>query len=62
MFKLYEKAREKNLVEGVCRACSNKMGVLKEVEEESIPLIGEMSGQPNMAQYVNTGYQVITSK
>jgi len=60
MFKFYKKAREKNLIEGACRACSNKMGVLKVIEQEGICLLDDMSGHPGMSEYINSGYQVIT--
>ncbi|HDM75689.1 MAG TPA: cytoplasmic protein, partial [Deltaproteobacteria bacterium] len=47
-------------IDGACKACSNKMGVLEAVKEEGIPLIDEMSGHPSMARYMTEGYQIIT--
>jgi hypothetical protein len=58
--KLYIKAKEKGLILGACRVCSNKMGVAEAVTAESIPLIGEMAGHPAMAEYINQGYTIIT--
>ncbi len=60
MHGLYSRAREKGLIDGACKACSNKMGVLKAIESEGIPLLGKMSGHPGMAEYIKQGYRVIT--
>ena len=58
--QLYTKAREKGLIDGACRACSNKLGVAAAVEAEQISLIGEMSGHPSMSEYIEKGYTVLT--
>ena len=58
--QLYTKVREKGLIDGACRACSNKLGVAADIEAEQIPLIGEMSGHPAMSEYVEKGYTVLT--
>jgi hypothetical protein len=34
MHKLWEKVKAGGLVDGVCKACSNKMGTLKAVEDQ----------------------------
>jgi hypothetical protein len=60
LHQLYNKARKKNIIVGACRACSNKLGVAAEVEKEGVPLIGEMSGHPSMADYIENGYSIIT--
>jgi hypothetical protein len=60
MFNLYRKAKEQNLVDGVCRACSSKMDVTKAVEAEGLPFLDEMAGHPSMARYLNNGFQVIS--
>jgi len=57
---LYMKAKEKGLLDAICKACSAKMGVLEYNETVGIPIKGDMSGHPSMASYVNEGYQVIT--
>jgi len=58
--QLYVDAREKGIIDGICKACSSKMGVLEYNETVGIPLKDEMSGHPSMALYINDGYQVIT--
>ncbi len=58
--QLYLKAKDQGLIIGACRACSSKLGVTAAVEAENIPLIGDMSGHPSMASYIEEGYTVIT--
>jgi len=57
---LWSKVRDKNLIEGVCKACSNKMGTLKEAEKMGLPLLGDMSGHPSIAAYLEKGFNIIT--
>lgn len=60
LHKLYTKAKEKGLLLGACRVCSNKLGVTEAMAAENIPLIGEMAGHPAMAEYITQGYTIIT--
>lgn len=57
---LWKKSLEAGLVEGVCRACSAKLGTLKAAEEQGLPLLEGMSGHPGMASYREKGYEIIT--
>ncbi len=57
---LYLKARETGLIEGVCKACSAKMGVLAAVQEEGLPLLDDMAGHPSVGAYLQRGFEVIT--
>ena len=57
---LYEKAKKLDLLDGACKACSNKMGVLKEIEGQGIRLFGEMTGHPSMSRYKEEGFEIIT--
>lgn len=59
LFRLSEKARSLNLIEGVCRACSNKMGSLEVAKEHGFRLLDEMNGHPAMATYLRDGFEVI---
>ena len=57
----YQKVKDLKLIDGVCKACSTKMGVLSAVEAEGLPLFSdEMSGHPSLARYIEGGYEVIT--
>jgi hypothetical protein len=57
---LFTEAKAKGLIDGACRACSTKMGVLMAVEDAGIPFLDEMSGHPSMARYLDQGFQIIT--
>ncbi|SNR69015.1 hypothetical protein SAMN04488503_0883 [Humidesulfovibrio mexicanus] len=56
---LYRKARERGLLFGACRACSNKLGALAAVEALGLPLLDDMSGHPSIAGYQAQGYAVL---
>lgn len=57
---LYAKAKDQGLFASICRACSQKMGVLEYNETSGIPINGEMNGHPPMAPYIIEGYEIIT--
>jgi len=57
---LWAKAREKGLVHGVCRACSNKMESLQAAEETGLRLLDDMSGHPSLADYMEKGFEIMT--
>ncbi|RUM89113.1 MAG: cytoplasmic protein [Thermodesulfatator sp.] len=56
---LWQEARQKGLVEGVCLACSTKMGTRELAEKEGLPLLNEMKGHPSMGRFMAEGYQVL---
>lgn len=56
---LYKKALEAGLIDGVCKACSAKMGVLAYNEASAVRLLDDMSGHPSMVAYVEQGYELI---
>ncbi len=60
MHRFYAMIKEKGLIDGACKACSNKMGVLEAIREDGIALIGDMSGHPGMARYIEKGFQIVT--
>ena len=57
---LFEEVRSKGLIDCVCNACAEKMGVIAAVRELNLPLCAEMKGHPSMARYVEEGYEIIT--
>jgi hypothetical protein len=57
---LWKKCREAGLVEGVCKACANKLGTLEAAKDQGLPLLDDMSGHPGMAAFRDRGYEVIT--
>lgn len=60
LFRLYTEAKERNLFDGACRACSNKLKVAEAVEQEALSLLDDMSGHPSVSRYLNKGYEIIT--
>jgi hypothetical protein len=60
MAALYTKAKEQGLIDGICKACSNKMGTLEPAELQGLKLLDDMSGHPGMARYQEQGFDVIT--
>lgn len=57
---VYDKVVQAGLIDGACKACSNKMGVLDAIQAEGIPLLDDMTGHPGVATYLEQGYQVLT--
>jgi hypothetical protein len=57
---LWEKIKNKGLIEGVCRACAGKPGQLKSVEEQDLKIVGDFSGHPGMEGYRQAGFEIIT--
>lgn len=57
---LYLKARQQNLIRGVCRACSAKLGALEAVQTAGLPLLDDMSGHPSLAAIMAQGFTVLT--
>ncbi|BCS88329.1 cytoplasmic protein [Pseudodesulfovibrio sediminis] len=57
---LYFKAKEAGLIDGACKACSAKLGVLDAVKEAGITLLDDMAGHPSIDAYQKRGYTVIT--
>jgi len=60
LHKLWEQAKATGLVEGVCKACANKMGSLEAATGQALNLLDGMSGHPGMAFYQEAGYDIIS--
>jgi hypothetical protein len=57
---LYAKTKAAGLIEGVCKACSAKMGSLADVQVQGLPLLDDMNGHPSLGRYLAEGYTIIT--
>ena len=57
---IWQKAFDSNLIEGVCKACSSKMGTTEETEAQGFVLLEDMAGHPAMSRYQNEGFEIIT--
>ncbi len=60
LHKLWEKVKKAGLVDGVCKACSNKLGTLEVAKEQGLTLLDEMSGHPSMARYRAEEFEIIS--
>lgn len=58
--QLYLQAKERNLIDAVCRACAAKMGTLEAAEKENLKIVDDMSGHVGLAGYLERGYHIIT--
>lgn len=56
----YKKAMDLGLFYGACRACATKLKAIEAIEEQKIPLVGEMTGHPSMGEFMDKGYQILT--
>lgn len=60
MHKLWEKVKAAGLVDGACKACSNKMGTLEAAKDQGLTLLDEMTGHPSMARYQDDGFDIVS--
>jgi hypothetical protein len=60
MHKLWEKVKAAGLVDGVCKACSNKMGTLDFAKDQGLTILDDMTGHPGMARYRNDGFEIVS--
>jgi hypothetical protein len=60
LHNLWEKAKEAKLIDGVCKACSQKMGTLDASKQQGLTLLDEMSGHPSIARYIREGFDIIS--
>lgn len=56
----FQKALEGGIIEGICRACSQKMGTLEEARQMGLRPLEDMGGHPSMGRYLEEGFMVIT--
>ena len=60
MHQLWRKAKQSSLVEGACKACSQKMGTDAQAQTQGLALLDDMTGHPGMAAYRQRGFEIIT--
>ena len=60
LHQLWRKVKERELVEGACKACSQKMGTEKAAQAQGLALLDDMTGHPGMATYRERGFDIIT--
>ena len=57
---LYKKAKEADIIAGVCLACSKVMDVYEKNLESGLEMLEDMSGHAGMKKYLEDGYEVIS--
>ncbi|MBF0376171.1 MAG: DsrE family protein [Desulfamplus sp.] len=57
---LWKKVLEANLVDGVCKACAQKLGTLDDAVSQGLKLLDDMSGHVSMSEYQKKGFVIIT--
>ncbi len=57
---LFKQMVDKDLIFGVCKACSAKLGVLEYNQNSGVKIVGDMNGHPSMTQFIEKGFEVIT--
>lgn len=57
---LYEKVRNRGLIDCVCQACSAKLGSIDDARAQNLPVGGDLMGHPSVERYLDQGYQIIT--
>jgi hypothetical protein len=60
LHKLWEEARAKGIIAGVCRACANKTGTLEAAKAQGLTLLGDIKGHPSMAAYRQKGFEIVS--
>ncbi len=60
LHQLWKKAKSQGLVDGVCKACANKMETIREAQNQGLPLLEDMLGHPGMARYRDAGFDILT--
>jgi len=60
LHQLWHRARAAGLVEGVCKACSNKMETIVAAKAQGLPLLEDVLGHPGMARFSDAGFEIIT--
>lgn len=57
---LYKRAKEANLIAGVCLACSKVLGVYDDVLKYGLPMLDDMNGHAGMKKFIKEGYKVVS--
>jgi predicted peroxiredoxin len=56
--RLYQKVKEKGLIDAVCQACAMQAGALEAATQENLRLVSDASGHVSLVPYTEAGYQI----
>lgn len=57
--QMFKNVIELGLIDAVCKACSDQMGVLEYIEGTDLPINGDLKGHPPMEPYLDKGYELV---
>lgn len=57
--RMWGQVKSRNLVAGVCRACSTQMGTSGSAEKQGLTLLDDMSGHPSFAGFRDQGFEIV---
>lgn len=60
LYNLYQRALEKGLIEGICKACSQKFGTYELALEKGLKILDDMANHAGMGRFLKEGFQIIT--
>lgn len=58
--RLFRRAKDLELIAGVCLACSKVLGVYEKNRESGLTMLNDMSGHAGMKDYIDNEYKVIS--
>ena len=58
--RLYEKVKEKGLIDAVCKACAIQTQALEAAAEQGLRLVSDASGHVSLIPYTEAGYRIVT--
>lgn len=60
IYLLSQRVLSKGLVEGVCKACSQKFGTYEISVNKGLKILEDMANHAGMGRFLKEGYQIIT--
>lgn len=57
---LYNQIKDKELIYGVCKACSAKMKSLESAKDQKFKILDDIKGHPSIEPYIADGYRIVT--
>lgn len=58
--RLYRQCLERDLIAGICKACSQKFGTYELALEKGLKILDDMANHAGMGPFLKVGYQIIT--
>lgn len=59
IYSLYEKAKNLDIIAGVCKACSKATNSYDFAVSEGLKILDDLEGHPSMEKYIKDDYEII---